>query len=247
MAGCSALRPRFKPTSSILAATRRFGASIRIDRDIDSRREAIHIKMNAAALPPPSQPAISPPCFVLRARFVMRSLNFHPATRATRGWKDHIGVSRSETITRSRALSNFHAGEIRAGTERPRYSSGDLIRRSHAILFAEGYTFVRTARVLVSGGGGGGAPTILTPTSIISRRRRRRLRRAFPDFRSSTSTRAAWIRRCSPRSGIGEGGGGARHAHLPSRKTGSPAYVPRLRERPSPPPPVPLRFPWLDR
>jgi len=142
--------------SSILAATRRFGASIRI---LDSRREAIHIKMNAAALPLPLQPAISPPCFVLRARFVMRSLNFHPAARAARverGWKDHIGVSRSETITRSRALSNFHAGEIRAGTERPRYSSGDLIRRSHAILFAEGYTFVRTARVLVSGGGEGG-------------------------------------------------------------------------------------------
>jgi hypothetical protein len=61
------------------------------------------------SLPPSSQPAISPRCrAVFRARLVMRSLNFHPAARArARGWKDHIGVSPSETITRSRVHSRI--------------------------------------------------------------------------------------------------------------------------------------------
>lgn len=67
----------------------------------------------------------------------------------------------------------------------PIHTPGKLIRHSHAILFAEGYTFVRIGHVRV------GADDF-TPTSIILRRRRRRLRRtfltpgarAFPDFRS---------------------------------------------------------------
>lgn len=70
---------------------------------------------------------------------------------------------------------------------RPIHTPGKLIRYSHAILFAEGYTFVRIGHVRV------GADDFM-PTSIILRRRRRRLRRAFltpgARARSPTSVRA---------------------------------------------------------
>lgn len=65
----------------------------------------------------------------------------------------------------------------------PADTPGGLIRRSHAILFAEGYTFVRIGHVRVESDD-------FMQTSIISRRRHRRLRRvlltpttrSFPEF-----------------------------------------------------------------
>lgn len=54
---------------------------------------------------------------------------------------------------------------------RPDTPSG-LIRHSHAILFVEGYTFVRIGQVRVG-------PDDFMQTSIILRRRHRRLRRVF--------------------------------------------------------------------
>jgi len=66
-------------------------------------------------------------------------------------------------------LSNLHGIRVETGG-RPD-TPGELIRHSHAILFVEGYTFVRIGHVRV------GSDDFMI--SIILRRRHRRLRRVF--------------------------------------------------------------------
>lgn len=142
----------------------------------------------------------------------MRSLKFSPSTPSITWIKISCRDILEWNYYAKPTLSNLYGIRVKASGRPDTYSRHKLIRHSHAILFAEGYTFVRIGHVRV------GADDFM-PTSIILRRRRRRLRRVFltPGVRVFPTS----VRACTYDDTPYVSGRGVRRADALSRKTGN--------------------------
>lgn len=110
------------------------------------------------------------------------------------------GYSGVKLLRETYTLSNLHGIRVKASGRPDTYSPAKLIRHSHAILFAEGYTFVRIDHVRVRGRRFYADVYHFTspPPASSSSVSHPRNARAFSDFRSRTVPVHTMIRHTCP-------------------------------------------------